>query len=155
MMRLIGHRVSNLYWLALPALCVCAALVFPAVSLAQSVGTTRPAGIENPLRFDTISALLKAIIDTAMVLATPIAVLFLVYAGFLFVTARGNETQLTTAKRVLGYTLLGIVVIFGAWLLTMILYKTIDEVKAGSSVRSGGPGGSSSGSGSDFDLFEP
>lgn len=44
----------------------------------------------------------------------PFVVIFLVIAGFMFVTARGNEEQLTKAKVVLFWTIIGATIIIGA-----------------------------------------
>lgn len=47
----------------------------------------------------------------------PFVVIFLIIAGFMFVTARGNEEQLTKAKTMLFWTIIGAAIIVGASLI--------------------------------------
>jgi hypothetical protein len=44
----------------------------------------------NPLAFPDITAFMQALLNVVIVIATPIMVLCIIYAGFLFVTAQGN-----------------------------------------------------------------
>ena len=64
-----------------------------------------------------------------MALGIPIAVLFLVYAGFLFVTARGSEEQLKKAKGILLWTIVGIAVLLGAKIIAEVLENTITSIQ--------------------------
>ena len=76
----------------------------------------------------SIEQFLDKIIEIFILIGTPIAVLFMIYAGFLFVTARGNETQLTTAKKTFFYTVIGIAVLFGASVLAKLVLETIKNI---------------------------
>ena len=49
--------------------------------------------------------------------------IFLVWAGFLFVSARGNEQQLSTAKTMLFWTIIGAILIVGAWVLAQVVVE--------------------------------
>lgn len=53
-------------------------------------------------------------IDAALVLAFPIAVIFIVFSGFKFVTAQGNPSEITKARQALVWTLLGLALVIGA-----------------------------------------
>ncbi len=46
-----------------------------------------------------------------------IGVLLLVYAGFMYVTAYGNEERATQAKKIILWTIVGLIIIMGAELL--------------------------------------
>ncbi|MDP4020579.1 MAG: pilin [Candidatus Adlerbacteria bacterium] len=82
--------------------------------------------LANPLGdINSFPELIKAILDAAFIIGLPIAVLFIVLAGFRFVWARGNPEQLKTAKRNLLYTVVGIAVFFGAWLITDVIVGTL------------------------------
>ena len=50
-------------------------------------------------------------------LAFPVAVIFIFVAGFLFVTAQGNEEKIKRARSTLAWALLGLAVAVGAWAL--------------------------------------
>ncbi len=76
----------------------------------------------------TIGQFLDKIIEILVLIGTPIAVLAMIYAGFLFVTARGNETQLTNAKKTFLYTVIGVAILFGAKVLASVVIKTITNI---------------------------
>jgi hypothetical protein len=59
----------------------------------------------------------------------PIISLFVVYAGFKFLTAQGNETKLTSAKENIRYVILGALLILGAWALAQLLGGTVNELR--------------------------
>jgi hypothetical protein len=92
-------------------------------------------GIGNPLNANTICDALKIFLNALLTLGVPVMVLFLVYAGFRLVWARGNSKQLQSAKANLWYTILGIGIFMGAWLLGQIIANTLNQLgtAAGSS----------------------
>ena len=63
-----------------------------------------------------------------LTLAIPVAILFLVYAGFLFVWARGNPVGLKRAKWNLFYVVIGIGIFLGAWVLGQIIANTLTSL---------------------------
>lgn len=94
--------------------------------LAQSGGptpVTPPAGgggrtlsyqIRNPIAFDSIQDFIVAILNIFIIIATPIVVIFIILAGFKYVTARGNPADIQQATRALTYAIIGGVLIIGA-----------------------------------------
>ena len=70
--------------------------------------------IFNPLAFDSFDGLANAIASILTYIGLPLAVIFIVWSGFLFVTARGNPQQLTKAKSAFWWTVVGTVVLIGA-----------------------------------------
>ena len=86
--------------------------------------------IENPLGEgnDDLFAFIETIIDVVLRLGAVVAVLAIIYAGFLFVTARGDEKQLETAKKVLLYTVIGMAILLGARALSTIIINTVTSV---------------------------
>lgn len=87
-------------------------------------------GITNPLKFDSISEFLNAILDVIILISVPIIILFIVYGGFKFISAQGNETKLSDAKRIIMYTLIGAVLILGAKVLAVAIQATVSELGA-------------------------
>ena len=79
----------------------------------------------NPLSFDTITALMQAILNAFIVIATPIVVFFLIYAGFLYVRARGNPEQIQQASRALLYGVIGGVVVIGSVAILAIIENVV------------------------------
>jgi|SRR3989344_8567717 len=103
-----------------------------AVAYAQFDGQA-PFGnaIPNPLKreYGDLAAFLNAIVDFLLYLAIPIAIFFVIYAGFLFVTAQGNEEQLKTAKKTIIWSLIGVAVLLGAKVIAYAIQGTISSLR--------------------------
>ncbi|MBI4120989.1 MAG: hypothetical protein HY457_01915 [Parcubacteria group bacterium] len=86
--------------------------------------------LENPLRSDisTLPQLVEAILEIVVLIGTPVAALFIIYSGFLFVTARGDETRLKTAKKAFYGAVIGTALLLGAWVLAQAIGATIQEI---------------------------
>jgi len=123
-----------LLWLMLllPSLIVRAQSVdveFPSQERVQ-----RPAGtqtLDNPLGFDSISLFFAKMLDVVIQISFPIIVLALVYTGFLFVSAQGNEEKLTKAKTYFLWTVVGAVIILGASVILNAIEGTVTEIRRG------------------------
>ena len=63
--------------------------------------------LPNFLTVGTIEELILAILRIIITVAVPIIILFIIYAGFLYVTARGNAEQTQKATRALTYSIIG------------------------------------------------
>ncbi len=85
-----------------------------------------PDGGDNCIQ--DIPTLLNKILDALMLFLVPIVVLFIIYAGFLFVMAQGNDVKLTKAKSVLGWTLVGAAILLGAKIITTVLSSTVTNI---------------------------
>ncbi len=85
--------------------------------------------LTNPLKVDSIPKLLQLILDIILIFATPIIVFFIIYSGFLFVTAQGNDAQLTKAKTALLWTVIGGVIVLGANVLLDVLIATVKSLQ--------------------------
>ncbi len=73
------------------------------------------ADLQNPLNSNTFSQLVKNVAKIVAQIGFPIAALAIIYSGFLFVSARGNEKQLEDAKRTFLWTIIGTAILLGAW----------------------------------------
>jgi hypothetical protein len=117
---------------------------FPQDSLQNSNSTGQPlnitpninggsATVQNPLGgINSVCGLIKAILGAVIQIGIPIAVLFIVFAGFKFVLARGNSAKLQEARNNLMYTLIGIGIFLGAWLIATVIANTVNSLGAGS-----------------------
>jgi len=87
--------------------------------------------LKNPLD-DSVSSIplfFKAIIDILLIFAIPFIVFFIIYAGFLYVTARGNAETIKKAHNALLYALIGGLLILGANVLLDVITGTVDQIK--------------------------
>ncbi len=87
----------------LGALIITAVMMPMAVAIGQGPGAMW-SGPEDIINF------LRSIMDWIWRAASIIVVIFLIYAGFLFVTAGGDTTRVGSAKDMLKWALIGVVV---------------------------------------------
>lgn len=81
----------------------------------------------NPLRADSITDFFFAIIEILLIFAIPLIVFFIIYAGFLMVTAQGSQEQIMQGKRALLYAVIGGLLILGARLILAVIQGTVDS----------------------------
>lgn len=86
-----------------------------------------PVKLENPLKFTSLNDFLVAIINVVMVLMIPVIVFFIIYAGFKYVTARGNASQIEEATKTLTYAIIGAILILGAIVISQVIKGTVDS----------------------------
>lgn len=96
-----------------------------------------PIGYPNPLAeggqytINTIPEFLIALVRLIFLVATPLIVIFIIYAGFLFVTASGNEAQLTKARSTIIWTIVGAAVMLGALAISEAVCTTVVDLGSG------------------------
>ncbi len=84
--------------------------------------------LPNPLGDTaTFSELILKITNIVLKIGYPIAVIFIIYSGLLFVTARGSEEKLKTAKNTFLWAILGTAVLLGATVLAEAIKATIES----------------------------
>jgi len=81
---------------------------------------------ENPLEAPSLLALLTEVLNVVLILAVPIVMFFLIYAGFNYVTARGNGDEIKKASQSLLYAIIGGVIILGGYAIVEIIENTIN-----------------------------
>lgn len=84
--------------------------------------------LQNPLSVNTLQEFIKKFLDVVLTIAIPVIALFIIYSGFLFVTAQGNSKKLTDAKNTLLYTIIGAAILLGAWVLASAVAETVNQV---------------------------
>lgn len=70
--------------------------------------------LNNPIGVTSVQDLLVIILNIVIILAVPIVVLFIILAGFKYVTARGNPGKIQEATQALTFAVIGGVLIIGA-----------------------------------------
>lgn len=65
----------------------------------------------NPLIADSFAELIEGIIDWVAMIGVIIAVGMIVYSGILFMTAGGDKEKITTARKALVWSLVGLAVL--------------------------------------------
>lgn len=76
---------------------------------------------ENPLGndIDTVMQFFKILLgDIIVPIGSVIVAFFIIWSGFLFVTAGGNEEKIRTARTTFTWTMIGAAILLGAWTIT-------------------------------------
>lgn len=98
------------------------------LAFAQPVSPCPPGQLCNPLKYNDLYCFFKDIVGIASQIGFVVVVFFVIYSGFLFVTARGNEEQLKTAKNAFVGTMIGAAVVLGAWIFSEGVANTIGKI---------------------------
>lgn len=103
------------------------------ISTTAPAGVKVDAGIKNPLgdSLDTIPKFIEAIINIVLVVGIPILALAIIYAGFLYVKAQGNPSELEIAHRTLLYTVIGGALLLGAYVIAQAIGATVKDITNG------------------------
>lgn len=100
--------------------------------LALNLGLANPAfaqKLDNPLgQTTTFGAVVEKLAQAITTIGIPIAGIFIIYSGFLFVSARGNEEQLNKAKTTFFWTVVGTILIVGAWAIARALNQFAEKL---------------------------
>ena len=85
----------------------------------------------NPLTgINSVPDLVIALLKIAMSIGIWVAVLFIVYSGFLFIKARGSEAELKKAKSTFLWTVVGTAILLGAYVIALAVQGTITQLGA-------------------------
>ena len=100
-------------------------MAIPLIGLAQAPASTIiPCGLSSDpaaatdCDFDDLIILAQNVINFLIFrIAAPLGAIMFAYAGFLYITNRGNEGQVTQAHEIFLYVFWGLVIALAAWLL--------------------------------------
>lgn len=94
---------------------------------------SNPNKIPNPLGGNTNSlpAFFNSIVGVAIELGTIISVLAIIYGGFLYVTAQGDEEKLGKAYKTITWALVGTAILLGARTIMLAVTDTVKQLGAG------------------------
>ena len=111
-------------------------IAFPSVIFAGDFGgSNSKATLVNPLDTSgsgssmTFTSLLSLILKIVTEIGSIVVVFFIIYAGFMFVTAQGNEEKLTKAKNSLMWTLIGAAILLGANAIALAVQGTVTSLQ--------------------------
>lgn len=103
-------------------------LAFVPVVLWMPFVTYAASSYQNPITYGGITSipdLLLALVDLVFLIGVPIIVLFIIYAGFLFVSAGDNEAAIAKARTVFMWTVIGALVLLGAKAISAAIEGTV------------------------------
>ncbi|MEK7150750.1 MAG: hypothetical protein AAB783_00935 [Patescibacteria group bacterium] len=91
------------------------------VNCTAAAGPPAPGG-------NTIPECIRALVEYIITLALPVAAIFIIISGFLFVTASGDPKKLETAKATLTWTIIGLAIAVAAWTLSIAFTTFFSEL---------------------------
>lgn len=72
-----------------------------------------------------IPIVLKSVVNWALIFAGIVALVIVILSGIKFITSKGDQKQVATAKRSLSYAILGLIIIFlSFFIIKLIAYIT-------------------------------
>lgn len=86
--------------------------------------------LRNPLKAKSLEALITDVIKILIQIGLSVAVLFIVYSGYLFVTAGGNSEKVSKAGTVFLWAVVGTAILLGALVIMQVVQNTINQVVA-------------------------
>lgn len=84
--------------------------------------------IANPIKYDTFSDFVAAVLQVAAEILMPFVVLAFIWSGFLFVKAQGKPEELETAKKAIYWSIIGAFILMGAWGFAQIIGTTVSTL---------------------------
>ncbi len=99
------------------------ALLLPLIASAASYSLNYKTLLD--LDCDSIPACLELLFKSAVNVAFPVAVVCILWSGFLFVSAGGDPAKIKTARETLLWSIIGLTVVIGAWALAVAFQESI------------------------------
>lgn len=96
--------------------------VASAVTVNEELGTTLGLGTAD------LEATVIKIIQWVLGFLGLIAVVIILYGGFVWMTAAGNEDKVSTAKKIIGAAVVGLIVILLAWAIVTFVINQSNKV---------------------------
>ncbi len=84
--------------------------------------------LQNPIKYDTFSEFVEAVIEAAVLILMPFVVLAFVWSGFLFVKAQGKPEDIKKAKDAILWSVVGAFILLGAWGFAQIIGQTVATI---------------------------
>ena len=117
--------------LHLKILVFAGSIVVPRLAVAQSGGGSVSYTVKNPLgpNIDTLPELVALVLSAAVQIGVPVVALGIIYSGFLFVKAQGKPEDIKTAREAFYWTIIGAMIVLGAFVILGIIQGTVDQLK--------------------------
>lgn len=105
----------------------------PSVSLAVgdfglAIKNLKEAGETAGASENDITIIAGTTIRVALTLVGIIFMILMVYAGYLWMTARGEEEQVKTAQKIITAAIVGMVIVLSAYAITLLVTTRLGEV---------------------------
>lgn len=98
-----------------------------AANLDNALPTLTDAGKKAGTNEAKIQTVVGSIINGALSLVGLIFLILMVYGGFLWMTAQGDESKVEQAKKIISAAIIGLIVIMGAYAITFFVTSRLES----------------------------
>lgn len=95
---------------------------------ALAAGDPSATGLKNPLQWGSFADAVPTLMDGLIRIGVIVAVVYLVYVGYLYVSAVGKPDKIKTANNALLYAVIGIAVLVGSKAIAVLVSNTLKTV---------------------------
>jgi hypothetical protein len=120
--------IKNIFKKSLAYLSGFAISFLPLLTSAQNCSSEKKGYFTNPICASTLDGFLLQLLDVVILLGAIAVVFFLILAGFKYVTARGDEKQISSAHQTLTWTIIGGAIVLGARVIASAIQATVNEL---------------------------
>jgi hypothetical protein len=82
-------------------------------------------GMTNPLKTVNVAEVIGRVIRAILAIIGSIFLMMVIYGGFTWMTAAGNDTKVAKGRSILMWAIIGIIVIFLAWMLVAVVFEAV------------------------------
>ena len=100
---------------------ILAITLAPHAALAQLVSPTTPGGLST----EDLSTTISNIINAVLALVGVVALGVILYGGFRWMTAAGNEEAVGEAKKIITAGVIGLIIVIVAWAVVSFVITTV------------------------------
>jgi heme/copper-type cytochrome/quinol oxidase subunit 2 len=108
-----------------PGLMALGLMIFPRLLGAAAA---KAGYFTNPIQADTLDGFLLQLLNVVILIGAIVVVFFLILAGFKYVTARGDEKQISSAHQTLTWTIVGAAIVLGAKVIASAIQATVSQL---------------------------
>jgi hypothetical protein len=131
---------THLFCTASFAFIIFVALVFlPTETIAQTAGATISAGLDEAASGTysqgSLAVLIGKLISGLLSVTGIIFLALTIYAGILYMTAMGEPDKVKKAKNILTYTILGLIIIVGAYAFTGYVINALSQATSATEIE--------------------
>ena len=94
-------------------------------------GLVLPNSVNGTSSEDNAYELLETVTNWVLGIVGAVAVLFIIYGGFRYITSQGNQQQMDTAKNILIKAIIGLVIVVVAYVIVRIIVAALAGPTAG------------------------
>ncbi|MFA6594154.1 MAG: hypothetical protein WCT16_02740 [Candidatus Buchananbacteria bacterium] len=122
--------ISIFIWLIAASLAVTPVLAQVDQGLTNLGQVGQDTGLKS-IGGGTLPTIVGGVVTVILGILGTLLVLLLIYAGFMWMTAQGNEKKVEEAKKIIYNAVIGLVIVAGAWALTNFVLSQLQKIGSG------------------------